>query len=355
LSLNLAFKGIKAGLDGRLAQEAGGLTLAARLDVTSPSLGDVQDLLKLARVVEGTGALELALDGALAKLTIVSAKLRIQDTDGRVYQVDGEVADMWAVEGVDLSFAATLVPPGAPKGTSRFDVAPRSIEGRISSKADGFEVDDVIVETGLAAVELKNVGPIRIGEIARDEDWRLRLGDIRLVQGDPKDPILDLTGNLNDVLKLSDFSLAGSFRLGMAGVLTGRHDEAGVGALRGKVALSDASGHLRLVKLDAKLQGTDLMSLSLRLAKSGKSGTRVGLKFNVPDLAHLGSAIGRKTSAGIRIAYDGVIGVDDAAATVRGTARVGKTDLDGRLRIAAPKGKPEITGASARRTCASTI
>ncbi len=344
ISLKLAFKGIEAGLDGRLAQDVGGLTLAARLDVTSPSLGDVQDVLKLARVVEGTGTLGLALDGALAKLAIGSAKLRIETADGRVYEADGGVADMWAVDGIDLGFAATLVPPGAAKGKSRFDVAPRSIKGRVSSKEGGFEIDDVVVETGLASVELENVGPIRIGQIARDEKGRLRLEDIRLVQGDPKDPILDLTGNLNDALELRDFSLEGSFRLRMAVLLTGRPDATGVGALRGKVAMSDASGHLRLETLDAKLEGTDLMSLSLRLAESGKSGDRVGLKFDLPDLARLASALGRKASAGIQIAFDGTIGAADGAATVRGSGRVGKTDLEGRLRIAAPKGKPEITG-----------
>jgi hypothetical protein len=344
LSLKLAFKGIEAGLDGRLAQEAGGLTLAARLDVTSPSLGDVQDVLKLARVVEGTGTLGLALDGALAKLAIGSAKLRVKTAEGRVYEADGGIADMWAADGIDLGFAAKLVPPGAAKGKSRFEMAPRSIKGRLSGMVGEFEIDDVVVETGLASVELENVGPIRIGQIARDEKGRLRLEDIRLVQGDPKDPILDLTGNLNDALELRDFSLEGNFLLRMAVLLTGRPDATGVGAVRGKVAMSDASGHLRLETLDAKLEGTDLMSLALRLAGSGKSGDRIGMKFDLPDLARLASALGRKASAGLQIAFDGTIGAADGAATVSGSGRVGKTDLEGRIRIAAPKGKPQITG-----------
>ena len=344
LSLKLVFKGIEAGLEGRLAQEAGALTLAARLDVKSPSLGDVQDVLKLARVVEGTGTLGLALDGALAKLGIGSAKLRIETTDDRVYEADGEVADMWAAEGIDVGFAATLVPPGAAKGKSRFDLAPHSIKGRLSGKAGGFEIVDVVVETGLASIDLESLGPIRIGQIARDEKGHLRFEDIRLVQGDPKDPILDLTGNLNDALELRGFSLKGNFRLRMAVLLTGRPGATGVGSLRGEVAMSDASGHLRLDTLDAKLEGTDLMSLSLRLAESGKSGDGVGLKFSVPDLAHLASALGRNASAGIGIAFDGTIGAAEGTATVLGSVRVGKTDLEGRLRIAAPKGKPEIRG-----------
>ena len=130
----------------------------------------------------------------------------------------------------------------------------------------------------------------------------------------------------------------------MAVLLTGQRDATGAGALRGKVAMSDASGHLRLETLDAKLEGTDLMSLSLRLADKGGSGDRVGLKFDVPDLAALASALGHKASAGIQIAFDGTVGAIDGAATVRGSGRLGKTELEGRLRIAAPKSKPEIRG-----------
>ena len=153
-----------------------------------------------------------------------------------------------------------------------------------------------------------------------------------------------LSSYLNDALKLRDFSLEGNFRLRMSVLLTGRPDATGLGALRGKVAMSNASGHLRLETLDAKLAGTDLMSLSLHLAESGKSGDRIALKFDVPDLGRLASALGRKASEDIRIAFDGTLGAADGIATVHGSARVGKTDLQGRLRIAAPKGKPEITG-----------
>ena len=97
--------------------------------------------------------------------------------------------------------------PGAAKDKSRFDAAPRSIRGHLSSKGGGIEIDEVLVETGLASAELEQVGPIRIGRIVRDEKGRLGLEEIRLVQGDPKDPILDLSGNLNDVLELRDFAV----------------------------------------------------------------------------------------------------------------------------------------------------
>ena len=344
LSLKLAFKGIEAVLEGRLVRDGGGPTLAARLDVTSPSLGDVQDVLKLARVLEGTGTLGLALDGTLDALAIGSVKLRIETADGRVYEAVGGVANLWSFDGVAIDFGATLVPPGTAVEKSHFDVTLRSIKGQVLRKEGSFEINKVIVETGNASIELEKVGPIRIGEIARDEKGLLRLEDIRLVQGDPNDPIFDLTGNLNDALELRDFSLEGRFRLEMAVLLTGRRDATGAGALRGKVAMSDASGRLRLETLDAKLEGTDLMSLSLRLGEKGGSGDRVDLKLDIPDLAPLASALGHKASAGTQIAFDGAVSAIDGAATVRGSGRLGKTELEGRLRIAAPNGKPEIRG-----------
>jgi hypothetical protein len=128
----------------------------------------------------------------------------------------------------------------------------------------------------------------------------------------------------------------------MAVLLTGRRDARGVGVVRGKVAMSDASGRLRLETLAAKLEETDLMSLSLGLAAREKSEPRVGLKFKIPDLARLASALGRKASEGVRIAFDGMLGAADGAATVKGSGRIGRTDLAGWLRIAAPEGTPEI-------------
>jgi hypothetical protein len=240
VSLKLAFNSMEAALDGRLAQGSSGITLAALFNANSPSLGDVQEALGLARAVEGGGTLDLTVDGALARLAIGSAKLRIGSPEGRVYRVDGSVAGMWT-------------------------------------------------------------------------------------------------------LALRDYAVDGRFRLDMSGVLTGRRDLTSLGALRGTVALSDASGAPRLEKLDAKLTGTDLMSLSLRLAESGTSGTGVGLKLRVPDLALLASALGDRASAGVQIACNGVIGADDAV-TARGSAKVGKADLDGWLRIAARAGKSRITG-----------
>jgi uncharacterized protein involved in outer membrane biogenesis len=343
-SLTLTFQGVEAALEGGLTRDAGELGLTARLKVRSPSLGEVQDVLSLARVAEGTGTLELALDGALARLAVGSATLRIETAEGRVYEVNGEVADLWAADGIDLAIAATLVPPGSAAGQSPLELAPRSIRGRVSSREGGFEIDDVVVETGLAALELQEIGPIRIARIARDEEGRLRFEGIRLVQGDARDPTLDLSGHLNDVLALRDFALRGKFRLQMAPLLSGRPNATGLGLLRGEAAISDARGHLRLERLDAKLQGTDLMSLSLQLEKAGKNPEEVGLRLAVPDLAPLAAALGRKASGGTRIAFDGAFGAADGTAVVHGALGIGRTDLQGRLRIDAAKGRPEIRG-----------
>lgn len=349
VSLNLALKGVDIGLNGRLSQGDDGISVTARLNAESPSLGDLQELLQLARVAEGAGSLVMTLEGALERLAVGSAKLRIEGANGRGFEAEGSVTDLWALDGVDLTFDATLAKPGAEKkAASAFSVAPRSIEGRVSRRAGAFEIDEVLVQTDLAAVELQTIGPIRIGAIARDEQGRLKLDGIRLIQGDANDPELDLSAHLDDVLALRGFALAGQFALDMGGVLIGRQGATGLGRLRGEVALSDASGRLRLETLAAELEGTPLMSLSLGLEDSSTQKATpwlgVDLTVNVPDLAPLASAIGRTGKPGFQVAFDGQLTAGTNEARVSGSARLGSTDLDGQLSIRAPTPKPEITG-----------
>ena len=346
VAIKLSVKGIEAELDGRLTESGNGLALGATLALRSPSLGDLQELLQLAREAEGTGSLELALDGPLDRLAIQSSTLRIEGAAGRVYSAEGTATDLWTLGGVDLRFQAALDPDGIASETSRFDIAPRAIEGRIVSRAGGLEIDDLHVETGLAAVELHTIGPMRIGSIVRDAQGRLRLEDIRLVQGDPKDPALDLTAQLDDAIALEGFSISGRFGLRLGPLLTDRRNTARVGTLRGEVAASDRTGEVRLEALDGTLDGTDLVSLSVRLMDPGKSGTapEIAVKFGIDDLGRLASAIGRTAAPGVQVAFDGTIGAAKGEARIAGSARVGKTDLAGHLAATAAGGKPRITG-----------
>jgi len=235
VSLQLTNKGVESVLEGRLTPGADELEFAGRLDVTSPSLGDVQEVFGLSRVVEGDRRLEMTLQGELPALAVPSIKLRIETAEDRVYELNGRVHDFWKGEGID--------------------------RGRLSSRAGGFEIDEAVVETGLASVRLEEIGPIRIGQIARDTQGRLGFEDIELVQGDVQDPMLTLTGHLHNVLALRDYALDGTFRLPMAALLTGRPDATGLGSLRGELTLSDARGRLALDRFAARLRDTDLMSL----------------------------------------------------------------------------------------------
>jgi hypothetical protein len=112
--------------------------------------------------------------------------------------------------GTPITVAAHRVTPigaaaeAASDSSAPLDLAPRAIRGRLSSREGGFEIDEAVVEIGLASVLLQEIGSIRIGRIARDTQGRLDFEDIELVQGDIKDPKLTLNGHLHDVLAMRD-------------------------------------------------------------------------------------------------------------------------------------------------------
>ena len=348
VSLQLTTKGVQAAIKGQLATGDKDLEFAGRLDVDSASLGDLQELFGLARIIDGNGSLQMTLKGELPALEVPSIGLRVETTDDRVYQLKGRAQDLWNPEGVDLTFAATLIPPGAARSAAPLDLAPRAIRGRLSSRAGGFEIDEAVIETGLASFDLEEIGPIRIGQIARDAQGRLRFEDIELVQGDAKDPMLTLTGHVHNVLALRDYGLDGSFRLPMAALLTGQPDATGLGALRGELTLSDARGHLALDRLAAKLRETDSMSLSLRLAERPKGREGLDVELDVPDWGAVARTLGGQSLGGravsIPLAFDGTLGREDDGAGVDGSLRIGRTALRGEVRISTASGKPEISG-----------
>jgi hypothetical protein len=344
LALTLAVRGLDAKLEGRLRGFGDSLELSARLEATSPSIGDLQELLQLARVLEGDASLSLALDGPLAELATPSGALRIETAGGHVYELQGGIGDLWSGQEVEADFAATFARADAQPTPSGLDPTPRAIKGRILGGRGGFEIDRVFVETGLASIQLAQIGPVRIGSIGRDADGRLRLEDIRLVQGDPKDPMLDFTARLKDALEFKGFSLSGAFKFSLAHLLTGRQHAADVGALQGELAASNAAGPLRLDRLAADLRGTDLLSFSLHLMEGQSQAWAVEVQLAVPDLNRLTTRLELGASQSIPLSFDGQLGAEAGIVMIQGDGRVGQTDLAGRMQIAAPQAKPAITG-----------
>ena len=68
------------------------------------------------------------------------------------------------------------------------------------------------------------------------------------IRGEKNSPVhrSNLSGEVKDVLARSGISLAGSFKLDVADLLTGAAALKAAGILRGKLAVSDASGSLRI-------------------------------------------------------------------------------------------------------------
>ena len=83
--------------------------------------------------------------------------------------------------------------------------------GRIVGDRSAIGIEDAIVKTNAANLEIKEIGPISIGRIVKDRDDRIGLLGIRILDGPPERPTLVLEGAVGDLLGFSDVRLAGSF------------------------------------------------------------------------------------------------------------------------------------------------
>jgi hypothetical protein len=182
---------------------------------------------------------------------------------GHELKAEGSLSDLWAGRGLKFHFDMSLASPAPAAADS--SLAPRHISGQLSGEAAKLEIDALTVDTGLADIDLAQIGPISVSRVKRDTEGRVQLEGVRLLQGDPSDPMIDLSGDVEDLLRLSGITAAGTFALTLAPLL-GFPASADLGVLRGSVALSDATGALEVETLDAATGTGAPVSLSLKRA-----------------------------------------------------------------------------------------
>lgn len=344
-NIDLTFKGRghSSRLHGRLTAGDGAPEFTGALESDTPSIGEFLEGLSLARVLEGTAKGRMKLSGPFDQLAATDLTLDVVGAKGGTLKLEGSVGDYWGLDNVDLKFDAKLRPAAEKASDSRLDFTPRAVSGHASGAWKDLTVDNVLIETNLAALTLTQVGPISIGKIRRSPDGLLQLLDVKLVEGDAKDPVLDVTGKIDNALLMSDWTFTGKFNFPMAGVLTGNPKAGDVGRLRGEIAASDHDGAATLDDLKAHVDGTKLIKLALSRGKSDKKNVlQVGL--DIPDVAALGSALGGKPELGGRIGFDGALGQSEDEVTLNGTADLGESSMNLNLKTVVKDGSPHLSG-----------
>ncbi len=240
--------------------------------------------------------------------------------------------------------AAQIVAEG-PNGlvaSAAGQVAELSLKPEFAIDALSFDLDVRWPDTmGIRKIldlelDLPALGPIRAQATLNDRDETFALTEIEATAGSPDQPNVSLTGEIGDLLDFDLVALTGRFDLATALVLDLERaaEGAGLGRLRGRFDLSDADGSLGLEALRGEVRETQLLSLSVAgvfddLAR--RDELRVRASLNVPNVSKLGREFDMELGSTSSLVFSGEVSVNEDRLAASGAARLGETDLEGRL------------------------
>jgi hypothetical protein len=345
LDVAVSVAGATATLKGDLGADGEEMNAVLAIDLTS--FGDLLELLRLRREAEGKGHVSMRLSGQFNALKADSIEATMGLESGEQATIGGQIANVTAASGIDLTFDVSLEREGGA-GVSvddAFDLQLEALRGRVSGNTHGLTVDGLVLTTNIASAQFGEIGPVSIQRITRDDEGRVSLVGLSVKNGDPDDLDLDLLGEVKDVLALSGISLAGSFNLDVADLLTGAAASKAAGILRGKLSISDASGSLRVETFSAKTAGDGPLRLALELQPSPKDGSVAPLNVTLEALSldAVAAAVGATPIGSGGASFKGAIRLDEGI-RLSGDAGVGKTSIKVNLRGNIDKGRPVLRG-----------
>jgi hypothetical protein len=312
------------------------------LKVSSKSLGDLLETLRLNRETDGIGEFKLQIAGPVYALAAHDISLDLTLTGGERSIVTGAIDKLSMGAGIDLDVSMDF-PKGDDVGghvTSALDIELRGLKGRVIGGVTGLKITEMTLATNIASAELQNIGPISAKKIVRDDDGRLGLLGLKLIEGDPSKPALDLEGDFRDVIGLSGISVAGKFDIDAIELFSRRKNSSGNPRLQGELAISDASGVLSIVKLAARTSKNAAFKLAL---DKSSADAPIGIDFATSDLDALAAIMGAKPIGGGPAFFKGQISAGKDIRT-KGKAEIGQTKFSLNLRGDITKGTPYLSG-----------
>ncbi|WP_282121610.1 AsmA family protein [Ruegeria atlantica] len=260
-----------------------GLQVATTVEIAE--LGQLLDILKLNRVLEGTGnigATFTSVDG-VARIDDLSVLAELEG--GQSLSLTGQIGELGNPEDVSLTTRIRLYPEDAEPApaASRYDLKLIAVDMVIDSVPGQVPQRQMVIKTNGFTLDTSGEGPppIKFSELSRTPEGALKVGNINLRIGNPADPFVILNGSVDDALQLQGVSAEGLMDIPAASLISpellGPDDQ--LGRFSGDFHLNGDINQLSLTNLDGKTSDTDVWNLVV-------NGTvKNVLKFEDLDLA----------------------------------------------------------------------
>lgn len=290
--------GVSVRFDGKGIPRSEGGGFAGALTLDTGEIGDLLDVLKLNRTIEGTGELSARLVRQGARLGVEDLRTVVGLRNGSEFVLEGNADDLLGSLDFDLTTSGRLFPEGRPPGkaTKLKQLELTEYRANIVSEAGNIEFREVHLETNLIEGDLREIGPISVDQVRRTETGGLALEGVQAQAGPRDAPYMTARGGINDLFQLKELEFTGTLNAPASLILDGFQNDT-VQAFGGIVAefeVSDATGQLSLSKLEARSDNTDLWTM--RASAEAKSFSSVDdvdfeVDLDIPDGAAFLSAL----------------------------------------------------------------
>ncbi len=323
------------------AASAGGFEMAVSAEIAE--LGQLLDVLKLNRVLEGDGSVSATVKSASGVTRIDDLNVLATLEGGQSLELTGHLGELGNPDDVSLTTRIRLFPEGAEPAPaySRYDLKLIAVDMVMDSVPGKVPQRSMVVETNGFTLDTAGEGPppVKISELSRTQDGALRIGNVNLRIGPPPDPFLILNGVVEDALRLEGVSAEGLLEIPASSLLApeliGPDDQ--LGEFTGNFHLNGDINQLTLTNLDGKTSETDVWNLEVHGSVKNVlkfENLDLGIDVDVPSGADLLQAMSLApvetgpAKLSIQLASQGTDWTADATVVVADSSLNLAVDLD---------------------------
>ena len=232
--------------------------LQVRTTMEIAELGQLLDILKLNRVLEGTGSIGATVQTADGIARIDDLTVLAELDGGQSVSLTGKIGELGNPEDVSLTTRIRLFPENSEPApaVSRYDLKLVAVDMVMDSVPGQVPQRQMVIQTNGFTLDTSGEGPppIKFSELSRTPEGALRVGSINLRIGNPADPFIILNGSVDDALKLQGISAEGLMDIPARSLISpellGPDDR--LGRFSGDFHLSGGINQLSLTNLDGQ-------------------------------------------------------------------------------------------------------
>ena len=261
----LEFDAVSLTVDGK----SGETGLEAKVSADIEEFGQLLDILKLNRVLEGSGHVGAVFKSSGGVSRVDDLDVLVELDGGQSVSVIGKVGEIGNPDDVSLTTIIRLYPEdGAPAPTKkRSELQLVSVEMVMDSVPGQVPQRSMVIETNGFVLDTSGEGPppIAVSQISRTAEGALKLGNIVLRIGPPAQPFVVLDGSVADALRLEGISADGKITVPAISLLqpllsAGDHP---LGGFVGDFNLNGNLDKLTLTSLNGSAENTELWDLDI--------------------------------------------------------------------------------------------